>query len=147
MLQDVYATSSAELRFSSEMLSFWTYSNGVIALVPNSETGQKTLIHTQHTITYDGSGSVLWWALGTKVKDYGLLGHSITIYFKMDVEKYEKGKFNGMTQSNNPNIRCLFGLDQSGLKGFLFPTTASKQGSFKSRYRAGDITNETAADL
>jgi len=147
LLREKSTSGGADLRFSTEMISFAADSGGVTALVRNTETGQKTIIRAQYMVACDGSRSTVRKDLGIQMKGHGVLSHSLTIYFNMDVGKYVKGKYNGVIYVNNPTVRGFFRLDKSGREGFLVVNTAGEQGSKESRYPADDITDERAAEL
>lgn len=82
----------AHLRFSTEMISFQQDKDGVNALVRSTETGEKTLIRAKYMVACDSNRSPVREYLGISVKGHGLLSHSLTIYFKADVSKYNSRK-------------------------------------------------------
>lgn len=147
ILREKATADGADIRFSTEMVSFQPDSNGVTVLLRSTETGEKTLIRTQYMIACDGSRSGVRDSLGFKMEGHGLLSHSVTIYFQIDVGKYVKGKHNGVIYVNNPVVRGFFRLDKDGREGFFVVNTAGEQGSERSRYPADNITEERAAEL
>lgn len=148
LLRDSARAGGADLRFSTEMVGFSADANdGVTARVRNTDTGKETIIRAQYMVACDGSRSGVRQALNIKMKGHGLLSHSLTIYFNMDVGKYVKGKYNGVIYVNNPTVRGFFRLDKNGREGFLVVNTAGEQGTKESRYPADDITDERAAEL
>lgn len=147
ILREKATADGVDLRFSTEMVSFQAHAGGVLALVRCTETGRKTLIRAQYMVACDGSRSGVRDSLGIQMKGHGLLSHSLTIYFKMDVGRFVKGKYNGVIYVNNPTVRGFFRLDKDGREGFFVVNTAGTQGSKESRYPADDITEERTAKL
>ena len=147
ILRKKVVEEDGDLRFSSEMIDFQQDADGVTALVRNTETGEKTLIRSQYMVAADGNSSTVRDKLGIGIDGHGLLSHSITIYFDMDVGKYIKGKYNGVIYVNNDTVRGFFRIDKSGQEGFLVVNTAGEPGSERSRYPADDLTDERAQDM
>jgi 2-polyprenyl-6-methoxyphenol hydroxylase-like FAD-dependent oxidoreductase len=147
MLRKQATAGGADLRFSTEMLSFVADSSGVTALLRHTETGQKTLVRAKYMVACDGSRSTIREALGIEMKGHGVMSHSLTIYFKGDVGKYVKGRYNGVIYVNNPVVRGFFRLNKDGNEGFLVVNTAGDPGSQASRYPADNITEKRAAEL
>ena len=131
-----------DIRHSTELISFCADATGVTALVRNRETGQKTNIRAQYMIACDGSRSPIREALGIKMKGYGLMSHSLTIYFKADLGKYVIGKYNGVIYINNPTLRGFFRLDKEGREGFLVVNMTGDR-----QHPADNITDERAAEF
>lgn len=147
MLREKAIEGGGDLRFSTEMVNFHADSAGVTALVRNTETGEKKLIRAKYMVACDGNRSMVRQTLGIQMNGHGLLSHSVTIYFEMDVGDYVKGKYNGVIYVNNDDVRGFFRLDKNGREGFLVVNTAGKPGSEESRYPANDITNEKARKM
>ncbi len=147
ILREKATADGADVRFSTEMISFQPDSSGVSVLLRSMETGEKTLVRTQYMVACDGSRSGVRDSLGFKMEGHGLLSRSVTIYFEIDVGKYVKGKHNGVIYVNNPEVRGFFRLDKDGREGFFVVNTAGKQGSEESRYPADNMTEERAAQL
>lgn len=147
MLREKAIEGGGDLRFSTEMVDFCADAAGVTALVRNTETGEKKLIRAQYMVACDGNRSIVRQTLGIQMKGHGLLSHSVTIYFEMDVGKYVKGKYNGVIYVNNDEVRGFFRLDKNGREGFLVVNTAGKPGTEESRYPANDITNDKARKM
>ncbi|CAD6591652.1 MAG: hypothetical protein ASARMPRED_005533 [Alectoria sarmentosa] len=136
-----------DLRFSSELIEFQQDADGVTALVRNTETGEETLIRSKYMVAADGNRSMVREKLGIGLDGHGLLSHSITIYFDMDVGKYVTGKYNGVIYVNNDTVRGFFRIDKSGREGFLVINTAGERGTERSRYPADNITDERAQEM
>lgn len=136
-----------ELGFSTEMVDFRADAEGVTALVRRVDTGEKRLVRARYMVACDGNRSRVREMLGIKMRGRGLLSHSVTIYFEMDVGRYVKGKYNGVIYVNNPEIRGFFRLDKNGREGFLVVFTAGEQGTEASRFPADGITDEKARGM
>ncbi|KAJ9601904.1 hypothetical protein H2200_013574 [Cladophialophora chaetospira] len=135
-------TGGIDIRHSTELVSFCPDDAGVTALVRNRDTGQKSVIRAQYMIACDGSRSPIREALGIKMKGYGLMSHSLTIYFKADLGKYVIGKYNGVIYVNNPTLRGFFRLDKAGREGFLVVNMVGEK-----QHPADNITDERAAEF
>lgn len=118
------------------MIYFQQDKDGVAALVRSTETREKTLIRAKYMVVYDSNRSPVREHLGISVKGHSLLLHSLAIYFKVDVSKYIRGKYNGVICINNELVR-----------GFLVVNTAGKQGIEESRFPADGIAVKRAAEL
>ncbi|KAF2087996.1 hypothetical protein K490DRAFT_6186, partial [Saccharata proteae CBS 121410] len=140
-------SDGAQLRFSTEMLSFSQDDSGVTALVRNIDTGEKNLIRASYMVACDGSRSHVRDQLCIEVKGYGLLSHALTIYFRADVERFIRGKYNGVIYINNEKLRGFIRIDKTGKQGFLVVISAGPKGTEESRFPADDITDERAAEL
>ncbi|KAF1988234.1 hypothetical protein K402DRAFT_452946 [Aulographum hederae CBS 113979] len=136
----------SDTRFGTELVSFQQDSDGVTALLCSVETGEKTLIRAKYLIACDGNRSSTREKLGIKMRGYGLLSHSVTIYFKADVRRYIEGKYNGVIYINNPTVRGFIRVDKTGQNGFFALNTAGPQGTEDSRFPADTITDELAAE-
>lgn len=134
----------ASLRFSTELVEFEQDEEGVTALVIHGETGAKQIVRAKYMIACDGSRSQVRGKLGIEMKGHGLLSKSITIYFKADLGKYVRGKYNGVIYVNNEKVRGFFRLDKTGTEGFLVVNTYGVRGSEESRFPADGITDERA---
>ncbi|KAK5115112.1 hypothetical protein LTR62_001809 [Meristemomyces frigidus] len=137
----------ASLRFSTELLQFQQDSQGVTALIEDTETGVKQIIRAKYMIACDGSRSFVRRKLGIAMKGHGLLSSSLTIYFSADLSRFVKGKYNGVIYVNNPEVRGFFRLDKTGTEGFLAVNTAGEIGSEASRHPGTNITNERASEI
>lgn len=136
-----------DLRFSSELIDFQQDADGVTALVRNTETGAETLIRSRYMVAADGNRSTIREKLGIGLDGHGLLSHSITIYFDMDVGRYVKGRYNGVIYVNNDTVRGFFRIDKNGREGFLVINTAGERGTERSRFPADNLTDEHAQDM
>lgn len=134
----------ASLRFSTELVEFEQDEEGVTALVVHAGTGAKQIVRAKYMVACDGSRSQVRRKLGIQMKGHGLLSKSITIYFKADLGKYVKGKYNGVIYVNNEMVRGFFRLDKTGTEGFLVVNTYGVRGSEESRFPADGITDEKA---
>lgn len=141
------AEEDGDLRFPSELIGFQQDVDGVTALVRNTETGGKTVIRSRYLIAADGNRSMVREKLGIGFESHGLLSHSITIYFDMDVGKYVKGSYNGVIYVNNDTVRSLFRIDKSGPEGFFVINTSGERGTERSRYPDDILTDEGAQEM
>lgn len=147
ILRKKVVEEGGDLRFSSELIDFQQDADGVTTLVRNTETGEKTLVRSIYMVAADGNRSTVREKLGIGLDSHGLLSHSITIYFDMDVGTYIKGKYNGVIYVNNDTVRGFFRIDKSGREGFLVINTAGERGTERSRYPADNLTDERAQDM
>ncbi|KIX07028.1 uncharacterized protein Z518_05004 [Rhinocladiella mackenziei CBS 650.93] len=91
LLHEKSTSGGADSRYTNEMIPFPMDSGSIIALVRGTETAQKAVIRAHHMVAC-----------------HGLLKHSFTIYFNMDVGEYVKGKYDGVIYVDNPIIRGFF---------------------------------------
>ena len=137
----------AHSRFSTEIIYFQQDKYGVAAPVRSTETEGKTLIRAKYMVVYDSNRSLVREHLGISVKGHSLLSHSLAIYFKTDISKYIRGKYNGVICINSELVRGFIRINKSGKQGFLVVNAAGKQGTEESRFPADGITVERAAEL
>jgi hypothetical protein len=78
-------------------------------------------VRAKYVVAADGNRSPVRDRLGIGIGGYGLLSHSITIYFRAlaDLGPLLKGRNQGVHYVTNPLMRGFFRLDRSGNAGFL----------------------------
>lgn len=96
----------ADLRYSTELISFEEHENGIIAQV-RERNGREYIIHAEYLIAADGSNSSVREKLGLQRKGLGHLNTVRSILFRASLEEYLQS---GVHQ---------FEINQPGLKAFL----------------------------
>lgn len=109
----------ATLRYRSEMTSFEQDEEGVRAVIRDLDGGDEREIRARYMVAADGNRSRTRRALGIDMQGYGVLSHSVTIYFEADCAPYLQGRDSGVFYVHNPLLRGFFRLNRAGQKGFL----------------------------
>jgi 2-polyprenyl-6-methoxyphenol hydroxylase-like FAD-dependent oxidoreductase len=111
----------ARLRYRTECTSLEQDADGVTAVVRDLESGTESSVRAKYVVAADGNRSPVRDRLGIGMGGYGLLSHSITIYFRAlaDLGPLLKGRNQGVHYVTNPLMRGFFRLDRSGNAGFL----------------------------
>ncbi|MFC9298902.1 FAD-dependent oxidoreductase [Streptomyces sp. NPDC057011] len=82
VLMSVTPTLGAELRFSTELLSFNLDDTGVTALVKNRETGEHSTVRADYLVAADGPRSPVREQLRIGQSGHGDLFHNVSITFR-----------------------------------------------------------------
>ncbi len=82
VLMSVAPTLGADLRFSTELLSFDTDGTGVTAVVKNRDTGEHSTVRADYLVAADGPRSPVREQLGIGQTGHGDLFHNVSITFR-----------------------------------------------------------------
>ncbi|OEJ30929.1 FAD-dependent oxidoreductase [Streptomyces subrutilus] len=82
VLMSVTPTLGADLRFSTELLSFDTDDTGVTAVVKNRDTGEHSTVRADYLVAADGPRSPVREQLGIGQTGHGDLFHNVSITFR-----------------------------------------------------------------
>lgn len=95
----------ADLRFSTELVSFEQDDSGVSAVIRERASGAERSVRARYLIAADGNRSAIREQLGTKTHGPGSLSHQISILFSADVEEPLRGRRVAVCFVNNPAVR------------------------------------------
>ena len=109
----------AELRFSTELAGFDQDADGVTAEIRPRDGGETETVRAQYLIAADGPRSGIREALGIGLEGHGVLSHSITIYFRADVEELLRGRNLSVIMVVNPTFQGFFRIEKPYRSGFL----------------------------
>jgi 2-polyprenyl-6-methoxyphenol hydroxylase-like FAD-dependent oxidoreductase len=113
----------AELRFSTEMVSFKQDSDGVTAVIRNRDIGQTERVRAKYMVATDGAHSRIRQQLGIALKGRGVLSHSVTIYFRAAVAPLLRERNLTVILVRNPTLRGFFRIEKPFESGFLVVNT------------------------
>jgi 2-polyprenyl-6-methoxyphenol hydroxylase-like FAD-dependent oxidoreductase len=113
----------AELRFSTEMLSFEQDSKGVTAVIRHRDTGETERIRAKYMVAADGAHSGIRQQLGIALNGRGVLSHSVTIYFRAPVAPLLRERNLTVILVRNPTLRGFFRIEKPFESGFLVVNT------------------------
>jgi len=111
----------AQLRYRTQCTALDQDSDGVTATVKDLDGDNELTIRAQYVVAADGNRSPTRDQLGIAMRGHGLLSHSVTIYFRADVDLSPllAGRDQGVNYVTNPVLRGFFRLDRTGNRGFL----------------------------
>lgn len=109
----------AELRFSTELVSFEQDGSGVTAEIRNSGGGALETVRAQYMVAADGAHSRVRDQLGIAMQGRGVFSNSITVYFRADVTGLLRGRKLSVIYVLNPTLRGFFRFEKPFDRGFL----------------------------
>ncbi len=109
----------ADLRFSTEMLSFEEDRDGVTAKIRHRDSGEVTTVRARYMIAADGARSKIRDLLGIEMLGHGVFSKSITIYFRGDVAPLLRGRSLSVMYVVNPTLSGFFRIEKPFTTGFL----------------------------
>jgi 2-polyprenyl-6-methoxyphenol hydroxylase-like FAD-dependent oxidoreductase len=109
----------AELRFSTDMMSFTQDAGGVTATIRPRDGGDTESVRAQYMIAADGAHSRVRNTLGIPLRGHGTFSMSATIYFKADVAPLLRGRNLSVIYVNNAELRGFFRIEKPFERGFL----------------------------
>jgi len=111
----------AQLRYRTQCTALDQDGDGVTATVKDLDGDNELTIRAQYVVAADGNRSPTRDQLGIAMRGHGLLSHSVTIYFRADVDLSPllAGRDQGVNYVTNPVLRGFFRLDRTGNRGFL----------------------------
>ncbi|HVB88237.1 MAG TPA: FAD-dependent monooxygenase [Candidatus Dormibacteraeota bacterium] len=119
LLQSRAHELGAELRFSTEMVSFEQDREGVSAVIRERDSGKTSTVRAQYMVAADGSHSKIRDRLGIRMLGHGVFSKSITIYFHGDVTPLFRGRNLSVMYVVNPVLNGFFRIEKPFTSGFL----------------------------
>jgi 2-polyprenyl-6-methoxyphenol hydroxylase-like FAD-dependent oxidoreductase len=95
----------ADLRFSTDMVSFEQHADGVTASIRNRDNGKTESVRAKYMIAADGAHSKVRELSGIGMQGRGTFSNSVTIYFRANVESLLRGRNLSVIYVNNPTLR------------------------------------------
>jgi 2-polyprenyl-6-methoxyphenol hydroxylase-like FAD-dependent oxidoreductase len=109
----------AELRFSTEMISFTEDRDGVTAKIRHRDTGEVSTVRARYMIAADGAHSKIRDLLGIRMVGHGVFSKSITIYFRGDVAPLLRDRSLSVIYVLNSVLSGFFRIEKPFTSGFL----------------------------
>jgi 2-polyprenyl-6-methoxyphenol hydroxylase-like FAD-dependent oxidoreductase len=109
----------AELRFSTDMVSFEQDAGGVTAVIRHRDTGEEETIRAAYMVAADGAHSRVRDQLGIGMQGRGAFSNSVTIYFRGDIAPLLRGRNLSVIYVSNPTLRGFFRFEKPFDSGFL----------------------------
>jgi 2-polyprenyl-6-methoxyphenol hydroxylase-like FAD-dependent oxidoreductase len=109
----------AELRFSTDMVSFEQDGGGVTAVIRHRDTGEEETIRATYMVAADGAHSRVRDRLGIGMQGRGAFSNSVTIYFRGDIAPLLRGRNLSVIYVSNPTLRGFFRFEKPFDSGFL----------------------------
>ncbi|HEY8374616.1 MAG TPA: FAD-dependent monooxygenase [Pseudonocardiaceae bacterium] len=130
----------AELRFSTELVSFTQDDDGVTALLRNRETGEERTVRASYVIAADGGRSPVRKALGIGVQGPGEFATSLSLLFEADLSKAARGRPIGVCYLDKPSPQTIL-FAHDGVKRWIFATMMPEGATL------ADMTDERCIEL
>jgi 2-polyprenyl-6-methoxyphenol hydroxylase-like FAD-dependent oxidoreductase len=109
----------ADLRFSTDMVSFEQDAKGVTALLRHRDSGEEETVRASYMVAADGAHSRVRDRLGIGMHGRGTFSHSVTIYFRANVAPLLRGRNLSVIYVSNPTLRGFFRFEKPFDSGFL----------------------------
>jgi 2-polyprenyl-6-methoxyphenol hydroxylase-like FAD-dependent oxidoreductase len=119
LLQQRALDFGAELRFSTDMVSFEQDAKGVSAVIRDRDSGVTQTVRAQYMVAADGAHSGIREHLGIPLAGRGVFSKSITIYFRAPVAPLMRGRNLSVIMVVNPALRGFFRIEKPYESGFL----------------------------
>ncbi|HWF09864.1 MAG TPA: FAD-dependent monooxygenase [Bryobacteraceae bacterium] len=119
LLQQRALTFGADLRFSTDLISFEQDADGVTAIVRNRDSGATETVRARYMVAADGSHSSMRERLGIPMRGRGVFSNSVTIYFRAPVAPLIRGRNLSVIMVVNPVLRGFFRIEKPYESGFL----------------------------
>jgi 2-polyprenyl-6-methoxyphenol hydroxylase-like FAD-dependent oxidoreductase len=113
----------AQLRFSTEMISFAQDADGVTTVIRDRDSGKTSTVRSRYLVAADGSRSRIRESLGIGMRGRGVFSNSATIYFRADVTPLLRGRNLSIIMVVNPTLRGFFRIEKPYQSGFLAVNT------------------------
>jgi putative polyketide hydroxylase len=113
----------AQLRFSTEMISFEQDAGGVTTVIRDRDSGKTSTVRSRYLVAADGSRSRIRESLGIGMRGRGVFSNSATIYFRADVTPLLRGRNLSIIMVVNPTLRGFFRIEKPYQSGFLAVNT------------------------
>ncbi|MEP6961720.1 MAG: FAD-dependent monooxygenase [Acidobacteriota bacterium] len=109
----------AELRFSTDLVSFTQDETGVTAVIQSRDGSEPETIRADYMIACDGAHSRVRQHSGIAMQGRGTFSNSATIYFSADVSELLRGRNLSVIYVLNPHLRGFFRFEKPFTSGFL----------------------------
>jgi 2-polyprenyl-6-methoxyphenol hydroxylase-like FAD-dependent oxidoreductase len=109
----------AQLRFSTEMISFEEDKDGITAQIRERNSGKTSTVCARYMVAADGSHSRIRERLGIRMLGHGVFSNSITIYFRGDVAPLLRGRELSVIYVLNSTLSGFFRIEKPFTSGFL----------------------------
>jgi 2-polyprenyl-6-methoxyphenol hydroxylase-like FAD-dependent oxidoreductase len=119
LLQKRASELGADLRFSTEFVSFEQDVGGVTAKIRNRDTQETQTVRARYMVAADGTHSAVREQLGIGMLGRGVFSNSVTIYFRAPVSALMKGRNLSVIMVVNPTLRGFFRIEKPYESGFL----------------------------
>ena len=119
LLKDRAEELGADLRFSTEMVSFEQDDAGVSAVIRHRDTGETQTVRAVCMVAADGAHSKVREQLGIPLEGRGSFSKSVTIYFRGDVRPLLRDRNWSVVLVVNPVLRGFFRFEKPFTSGFL----------------------------
>ncbi len=98
----------AELRYSTELVSFEQDAEGVRAVLRDRATGAEQSLRADYLIAADGARSPIRERLGIRTHGYGTISHNVAIVFEGDIESVIGARRFALYYLQNPRFTGVF---------------------------------------
>ena len=109
----------AELRFSTDMVSFEQDASGVTAVIRRSDANSTQTVRAAYMVAADGAHSSVREKLGITMRGRGAFSNSVTIYFRANIAPLLRGRNLSVIYVNNAVLRGFFRFEKPFDSGFL----------------------------
>ena len=109
----------AELRFSTDMVSFEQDASGVTAVIRRSDANSTQTVRAAYMVAADGAHSSVREKLGIAMRGRGAFSNSVTIYFRANIAPLLRGRNLSVIYVNNAVLRGFFRFEKPFDSGFL----------------------------
>src|SRR3984957_7368976 len=98
----------ADIRYSTELMSFEQDNCGVTATIRDLRTGVESLVRADYLVAADGNRSPIRERLGIGLHGPGTLSHNIAMVFEADLEQTLQGRSLALYYLQNPDFTGAF---------------------------------------
>ncbi len=109
----------AQLRFSTDMISFEQDDSGITGVIRGRDGGRTQTVRARYMVAADGAHSSVRERLGIPMLGRGSFSNSITIYFRANVAPLMRGRNLSVIYVNNATLRGFFRFEKPFDSGFL----------------------------
>ncbi|ALG10922.1 FAD-dependent monooxygenase [Kibdelosporangium phytohabitans] len=105
ILRQVAEERGADIRYSTELVSFTQDADGVDAVIRDRATGEEQTVRAQYLVGADGHRSLVRKTLGIEVDELATTMHALSILFRADLTEALRGREVVMAVALNPQAR------------------------------------------
>ena len=98
----------ADIRYSTELMSFEQDNSGVTATIRDLRTGVESLVRADYLVAADGNRSPIRERLGIGLHGPGTLSHNMAMVFEADLEQTLQGRSLALYYLQNPDFTGAF---------------------------------------
>ena len=117
-------TTTARLRFHTELVSFERHDDGIRARIEHRDNGRRTEVRCHFLIAADGANSLVRERLGIALEGAGVLGHNVAIHFESSLIHHIP---------HRPVF--LHSVENERARGLFFTTDGASRWVFNTEYR------------